>query len=563
VRLVEDKTQSYCLKALVVVKGFLVRFMRRLLLVSLIVMIVVASGAAYYISTRQPSGQPKVLVYAYNDKITGIDPSLEDDTGLVVLGSVYEPLLYYDPLRNQTIPALAVSWESKENNTVWIFHLRKGVVFHDNSPFNSTAVVVSIQRAKEVYEKYGVGLGYIWEGVKEVKALDDYTVEFTLKYPQRLDLIAASSYAAFIFNPNALAKAGVSDYTDLKLRDWFNKGADEGTGPYMIESYDPYNQVVLVKFDKWWGWSIVRNDKAPDKVVIKIKTDPQDQYNGLISGELDIVTSVPRVSIQDLVNKGFKELRMNSFHSYFLVFNTRRYPTNITEFRLAVLYSIPWDRIVDQAMKGYALLGSGYVPHGFPGFVEGLSFKQNLTLARIYLEKSGVKPGVTIEFMYQSDYVEEEDFASILKSSLAQIGVNVEIIPSTWESIKEAGKSVWENPDNTPHLLVNDWWPTIISPYDYLYNLFHGESKEWNWSGYDNQTFNHLIDEAFTLEGSDYGKAMELYREAQETLFTNGVAVNLWDEVKVFIYNPRVTLPSVAVNPLYMYVIFYQYVEVA
>jgi peptide/nickel transport system substrate-binding protein len=546
-----------------VVKGFLVRFMRRLLLVSLIVMMVVASGTAYYISTRQPSSQPKVLVYAYNDKITGIDPSLEDDTGLVVLGSVYEPLLYYDPLRNQTIPALAVSWESKENNTVWIFHLRKGVVFHDNSPFNSTAVVVSIQRAKEVYEKYGVGLGYIWEGVKEVKALDDYTVEFTLKYPQRLDLIAASSYAAFIFNPNALAKAGVSDYTDLKLRDWFNKGADEGTGPYMIESYDPYNQVVLVKFDKWWGWSMVRNDKAPDKVVIKIKTDPQDQYNGLISGELDIVTSVPRVSIQDLVNKGFKELRMNSFHSYFLVFNTRRYPTNITEFRLAVLYSIPWDRVVDQAMKGYALLGSGYVPHGFPGFVEGLSFKQNLTLARIYLEKSGVKPGVTIEFMYQSDYVEEEDFASILKSSLAQIGVNVKIIPSTWESIKEAGKSVWENPDNTPHLLVNDWWPTIISPYDYLYNLFHGESKEWNWSGYDNQTFNHMIDEAFALEGSDYGKAMELYREAQETLFTNGVAVNLWDEVKVFIYNPRVTLPSVAVNPLYMYVIFYQYVEVA
>jgi len=540
-----------------------VRFMRRLLLVSLIVMMVVASGTAYYISTRQALSQPKVLVYAYNDKITGIDPSLEDDTGLVVLGSVYEPLLYYDPLRNQTIPALAVSWESKENNTVWIFHLRKGVVFHDNSPFNSTAVVISIQRAKEVYEKYGVGLGYIWEGVKEVKALDDYTVEFRLKYPQRLDLIAASSYAAFIFNPNALAKAGVSDYTDLKLRDWFNKGADEGTGPYMIESYDPYNQIVLVKFDKWWGWSIVRNDKAPDKVVIKIKTDPQDQYNGLISGELDIVTSVPRVSIQDLVNKGFKELRMNSFHSYFLVFNTRRYPTNITEFRLAVLYSIPWDRVVDQAMKGYALLGSGYIPHGFPGFVEGLSFKQNLTLARIYLEKSGVKPGVTIEFMYQSDYVEEEDFASILKTSLAQIGVNVKIIPSTWESVKEAGKSVWENPDNTPHLLVNDWWPTIISPYDYLYNLFHGESKEWNWSGYDNQTFNHMIDEAFALEGSDYGKAMELYREAQETLFTNGVAVNLWDEVKVFIYNPRVTLPSVAVNPLYMYVIFYQYVQVA
>jgi len=45
--------------------------------------------------TQKPAPQ-RILVYAYNDKITGIDPSIEDDTGLVVLGSIYETLTYYD-----------------------------------------------------------------------------------------------------------------------------------------------------------------------------------------------------------------------------------------------------------------------------------------------------------------------------------------------------------------------------------------------------------------------------------------------------------------------------------
>ncbi|WP_440059785.1 ABC transporter substrate-binding protein [Thermogladius sp. 4427co] len=532
------------------------------LALAILIAVLIASLAAYFYYTSHRGYAEKIVVYAYNDRITGIDPSLEDDTGLVVLGSVYEPLLYYDPINNQTIPALAERWEARENNTVWIFYLRKGVVFHDGTPFNSSAVVVSVKRAKEVYEMYGIGLGYIWDAVEDVTPLDDYTVEFKLRYPQRLDLIAASSYAAYIFNPNALIKAGVQNYTDLKLRDWFNTGRDEGTGPYRIVSYDPYNEVVLVKFDKWWGWSIVNNDKAPDKVIIKIKTDPQEQYNGLVSGDIDIVTSIPRISIRDVISRGFKYVNLTTFHSYFLVFNTRRYPTNITEFRLAILYAIPWDRIVEDAMKGYALLGSGYLPHYFPGFQPGLTYQYNITKARELMEKSGVKPGVTIEFMYQTDYKEEEDFASILKSSLAQIGVNVKLVPATWDAMKDAGKAVWENPENTPHMLINDWWPTIISPYDYLYNLFHSDSKEWNWSGFANETFNNLVDNAFMLEGTDYGKAMELYRQAQEILFEQGVAANLWDEIKVFVYNPRINIPNNAVNPLYMYVIFFQYVQV-
>ncbi|MEM0153890.1 MAG: ABC transporter substrate-binding protein, partial [Ignisphaera sp.] len=64
----------------------------------------------------KPSGG--VVVYAYRDAITGIDPSIEFDTGIVVLGIVYEPLLYYDPTRDEFKPALATSW-NRVNETTW------------------------------------------------------------------------------------------------------------------------------------------------------------------------------------------------------------------------------------------------------------------------------------------------------------------------------------------------------------------------------------------------------------------------------------------------------------
>lgn len=92
--------------------------------------------------------------------------------------------------------------------------------------------------------------------------------------------------------------------------------------------------------------------------------------------------------------------------------------------------------------------------------------------------------------------------------------------------------------------------------------MFHSESKEWNYAGYENSYFDELIDEAWMLEGVNYELALSKYKEAQEILFNEVIGINLWDEIKPFIYNPRIEIPDNAVNPLYMYVIFFQYVRV-
>ncbi len=539
--------------------------MRRGVIAGALAAVIAAGALAAYFLLYPPSARRekvRTVVYAYPDKITGIDPSIEDDTGIVVIGVIYETLLRYDPIKNATISVLAESWESNEDGTVWIFKLRRDVVFHDGTPFNATAVKLSIERARDVYRETGRGCGYIWDAVEEVEVVDAYTVKIKLSYPQRLDLMAAASYSAYIFSPSALAKAGASSPFDPKLEEWFNSGNDAGSGPYYIEYYSPESEVRLRKFERWWGWKLVNNPDAPDTVVIKIRTDPLDQYNGLLAGEIDIASSVPRANVRDLAARGFKVINLTTFHNYILLLNVRRYPTSLKELRLALLHAIPWDELVSVALKGFGRLGSGILPHGFPGHVENLRYSYNLTLAREYLKKSGVEPGVTIEFVYQSDYEENEAFAQLLKSRLAELNITVVLKPMPWAAVKDAGKEVWTNPDAAPHLIISDWWPTMPSPYDYLYGLFHSDSVEWNWAGYSNPEFDELVSRAFELEGSDYAEAMRLYAVAQRILYEEGVAVNLWDEVRPFIVSGRVEVPEDALNPMYMYVIRFELVKV-
>ena len=510
---------------------------------------------------RQPV-RLKVLVYAYNDDITGIDPSLEDDTGLVVLGSVYETLTYYNYITGEVEPRLALSWESSEDGTEWVFYLRRDVVFHDGTPFNATAVKISIERVRDLYRETGRGMGYIWDALDEVIIIDEYTVKFKLIYPQRLDLLASASYAAYIFSPSALEKSGASSIYDKTLEDWFNRGNAIGTGPYKLVSYDPTREIRLEKFDKWWGWKVVNNPQAPDVVIIKIIKEPPAQYHGLLAGEIDIACSVPRVNIKDLIEKGFRVINLSTFHNFILFFNTKRYPTNISYFRLAIAHALNLTEVVQVALYGFAREARGVIPYGFPGYVEELKYSYSLEIAKKYLELSGVETPIKIELLYQVDYEETRKFAELFKSRMRDLGIEVELNPQDWARLKDIAKHVWIDPEKTPHLNIMDWWPTIPSPFDQLYSLFHSESKEWNWAGYENPDLDRLLEEVWILEGVNYVQALELYEDIQRLLFEEAVAIGLWDEIRPFIYSNRVEMPQEALNPMYMFVIRYELISV-
>lgn len=503
----------------------------------------------------------KVITYAYRDAITGIDPGVEFDTGVVVLHLVYEPLLKYDPLKDEFTPLLAVSWE-KINDTTWLFVLRDGVKFQDGTPLNAEAVKFSIERARDIYSETGKGPGYVWSCIEEVIVVNKTTVLFKLSYPARVDLIASGAYGAFIYSPKVVEYSGATSPTDPKLEEWFNEGNAVGTGPYKLASYRPESEVRLVKNNDWWGWKEIDNPSPPDEVIIKIIETPEAQESGLRAKSIDVATNIPRASIPGLESQGYSKVVIPSYHNFILVFNTQRYPTNIAEVRKAIAYAIPYDELINTVLRGYGRIGSGLVPYSFPGYIGNLTYKHDLSLAQKLLEEAGLVERISLEIVITLGYEEEEKFASLLKNSLANLGIELTITSLPWEFVKERGASVWVNPNEAPHLIINDWWPTYPSPYEYYY-IFHKDNREWNWAGYEDEEYSQIIDEAFVLEGIDWAKSMELYMEAAQTIFNNVIAINLWDMMHIYVYDGgRLMLREEAFNPLYSYVIFFQYVEV-
>ena len=144
-------------------------------------------------------GAKDTVVFAAYGDIKDWDPSVAFSLEVVMLVSVYEPLVWYNPPGSKELlrPALATSWETSDDGLTWTFHLRKGVKFHDGEPFNAAAVKYSIDRTMKMKK----GAYYVWSAVKEIKVVDDDTVQFLLKEPAPIDLIASSQYAAYIFSP--------------------------------------------------------------------------------------------------------------------------------------------------------------------------------------------------------------------------------------------------------------------------------------------------------------------------------------------------------------------------
>ncbi len=484
------------------------------------------------------------IVMAYGSEMTGLDPSTEFSNSVILLNIMYDTLTRYDYKTGKVVPCLAESWEVKDNGTVWVFHLRKDAKFHDGTPVTAEAVKLSIERTI----KLGEGAAFIWDPVEKIETPDEYTVVFYLKYPAPLDVIAASAYGAFIMNPK---------YINVTPDEFTSKGLDAGSGPYKLVKWDPRNEVVLEAFKDYWGGFA---PGAPEKVIIKIVPDSKTQELQVINGEIDIASSVPPEDIAKL--KENPKVTVYEYPSYMVMYamlNTRKEPLKNKLVRKALAYAIPYDRIVEEAGMGYAERAWSYIPPGMLGYEKVFTYEQDLEKAKELLAKAGYPNGgfkLLLTYTAGDDY--ERRAAEIMKDAFSKLGIDLEIQPMPWEQQWELAKS---DPEKAQDILIFYWWPTLLSPYDFLYNMFHTEKEPFfNLCYYSNKTFDKLIDEAWALEGTDRAKAHEMYVEAQKILAEDVPAIPLMVMKQVYVVSKNVK--NFDYNPAYPNVIFFNKLSV-
>lgn len=121
------------------------------------------------------------LVIARLSDANNLDPHFlsQIPSAAIVHHKVYEGLVRMDK-ESKYVPSLASEWKQLDDLT-WEFKLRQGVTFHDGAPFNAEAVKATIARVQDPV--VGSSRINMFEAIKEVKVVDEYTVQFLLNYP--------------------------------------------------------------------------------------------------------------------------------------------------------------------------------------------------------------------------------------------------------------------------------------------------------------------------------------------------------------------------------------------
>ena len=486
--------------------------------------------------------QSKIAFYASNSEpILDWDPSVEFSNGIIVLNNIYETLLRYDAVNDKIIPELAEDYEKSEDGLTWTFKIREGVKFHDGTDLNAEAVKFSIERTMQMKK----GASFIWNCVESINVVDPYTVEFKLKYPAPLDLIASCGYAAFIMSPTA-----VQSNPD----DWFSQGNEAGTGPYMLQSYTRGDEVILTKFDDYWrGW----DDNQFEKVVIKKVSETSSRRQMIEKGEADVTIELPYEDIESLrENPNVTILEEPSYTNLIGFFNTEKEPLNNKLVRQALSYAFPYEDVVKYAMGSYATQGRGPIPQGHWGHGEGLfQYTHDIEKAKELLAEAGYPDGgFKLLLTYMSGDESEKKAAELYKSELAKLNIELEVRGMPWDSQWEMAKS--KNPEDRQDILIMYWWPDYPSPYSWLYNLYHSEEEIlFNLSYWKNEEFDNLIDSADQMSGVDRDKAEEQYIKAQEILIEEAPSFYPYDKQCVWVMNE--SFKGHVGNPVYPNVVFF------
>ncbi|GAB2528067.1 ABC transporter substrate-binding protein [Paramicrobacterium agarici] len=318
-------------------------------------------------------------------------------------GNVYEGL-YKLTDDGEVEPLLAADDEVSDDGLTYTITLRDDVEFHSGDPLTSADVKSSIEAVTA--EDSQSARKSSFDVIESIETPDDSTVIFTLNQ-RSISFIYNLSYI-WIVNDAA---------TDLKT-------SEDGTGPYTLDEWKRGSTLSLTRWDDYWG------DAAKNaEVVFHYYTDATSQNNALISGQIDIITSVqsPDALSQFEGNDDYVVNNGSSTTKELLAFNDRLEPFNDRLVRKAVYSAIDREKLLNSIWGDYGQLIGSMVPPTDPWYVDLTDVNPyDVDLAKDLLAEAGYADGFSFT-LDTPNYDPHPAVAEFLKSELAKVGITVNI----------------------------------------------------------------------------------------------------------------------------------------
>jgi peptide/nickel transport system substrate-binding protein len=360
--------------------------------------------------------------------------------------------------------------------------------------------------------------------ITSIETPDPKTVVFTVTRPALANQLLSNLVAVPI-----VAEGTIGQLKDQPI----------GTGPYKFVNFDASQNIVELAAnpDYWEG--------APKLLKLRLKTvtDANSLQAELQTGGVDIApnpSNLPPDSVKALgSSSNLKVEQTDGSNIQYLVFNTQSPPLNNAKIRQAIGYAIDRQKIVSDLLFNQAAVADSVVPTQSWAFNAGTQYKYDPAKAKQLLQEAGHK-NEPIVFKYSSGNTYVNQYSQVIQSSLADVGLNVQIETLEVNTIRtqlaqgqfQMYTGVWIGGNQDP-IFLRDLFASSKIP---------GVSGATccNRSRYVNQQVDDLVQKAIDVTATDRDQAKQLYGQVWQTVSTDMPLLPLWYPANIVIANKRI-----------------------
>jgi peptide/nickel transport system substrate-binding protein len=427
-----------------------------------------------------------------------------------VTTQIYNLLVRAKPGQTDIEPDLAESWTVSPDGLVYTFKLRKGVTFHDGTPFNAEAVKFNFDRMADEKNPYHVtekGLSFeYWDSFmgdsyKESKVVDPYTFQIVLKKPNSPLLYNLSIISFDIASPASFKKYGGQGVGQHPV----------GTGPYKFVEWVRDDHVTLEANPNFFRKGLPKTKR----VVMRVIKDNAARFLALKANE---VQAIELPNTQDVLaaqkDPNLKVGFRPAFNTGWIRFNMNADIFKDKRIREAVALAINRQAIVQGLYAGFGELANQHMPPSMWGRVANVKgWPYDPAKAKQLLAEAKYPNGFSLDFWYipvsRPYFPNGKEIGTAIASDLGKIGIRVQLMTEDWAAFLKDSKN-----NNKFPIYMAGWIGDNGDPDDWLGYFYTKYDPNGARYSYNNPAVFDLINKAkVTVSQAERAK---MYAQAEQ-----------------------------------------------
>lgn len=436
---------------------------------------------------------------------------------------IYDTLFYQAP-DGKLEPRLATGYKASKDGLSYTITLRKGVKFSDGTPLDAKAVKLTLDRALD--PKMRVPLRFAIAMIKEVKVIEDHTLQIDLKYPFAPFVPTLSLTICSPISPAAIEKYG----EEVRQN-------PVGAGPYILKEWVKGDRIVMVRNENYYG-------KKPTvaKLTFKIIPETATREAMLRTGQIDVCYKPLPSNVAALKADPNIVVDMPlSTRTIFMGLNCQKGVTQNKLIRQAFNYAVDKKAICNKILFDTAVPMDGPVAPILFGYHKmGKQYEYNPEKAKELLKKANFDFSKTVSMRTpQGRYLFDQQVSEAVQAYLQAIGVRTELRTYDWPTYVAGLLKPIQETELEVFLL--GWGPLILDADMGLYGQFHSSTNPPKGLGaahYNNPEYDKIMD-ASRLE-QDPKKRLEILKKASEMVWDDCPWIWLHVEKFVIAYSKKI-----------------------